>query len=102
MKTIATISTPVGKGAIAVVRMSGDKALEIVSTLRRAGYRTDYPFKDASFGKQFKQADSLGAKFAVVVGEDEVSKGCAKAKRLSTGEETFVEFGDLVDFLAQS
>ena len=79
-----------------------DKALEIVSTLRRAGYRTDYPFKDASFGKQFKQADALGAKFAVVVGEDEVSKGCAKVKRLSTGEETFVEFGDLVDFLAQS
>lgn len=33
MKTIATISTPVGKGAIAVVRMSGDKALEIASRI---------------------------------------------------------------------
>ena len=33
MKTIATISTPVGRGAIAIVRMSGDKALEIASSI---------------------------------------------------------------------
>lgn len=33
MNTIATISTPVGKGAIAIVRMSGDKALEIASSI---------------------------------------------------------------------
>lgn len=29
MKTIASISTPIGKGGIAIVRMSGEKALEI-------------------------------------------------------------------------
>ena len=33
MKTIATISTPVGRGAIAIVRMSGDKSLEIASKI---------------------------------------------------------------------
>ena len=33
MKTIATISTPIGRGAIAIVRMSGDKALEIASSI---------------------------------------------------------------------
>ena len=33
MKTIATISTPVGRGAIAIVRMSGDKALEIATRI---------------------------------------------------------------------
>lgn len=33
MNTIATISTPVGKGAIAIVRMSGDKALSIASEI---------------------------------------------------------------------
>ena len=31
MKTIVAISTPLGKGAIAIVRMSGDKALEIAT-----------------------------------------------------------------------
>ena len=33
MKTIATISTPLGSGAIGIVRMSGDKALEIASSI---------------------------------------------------------------------
>ena len=33
MKTIATISTPIGKGAIAIVRMSGDNALSIALSL---------------------------------------------------------------------
>ncbi|MDE6189679.1 MAG: tRNA uridine-5-carboxymethylaminomethyl(34) synthesis GTPase MnmE [Clostridia bacterium] len=33
MKTIATISTPIGRGAIAIIRMSGDKALEIAARI---------------------------------------------------------------------
>lgn len=33
MKTIATISTPVGSGAIGIIRMSGDEALDIASKI---------------------------------------------------------------------
>ncbi len=33
MKTIATISTPIGRGAISIIRMSGDRALEIASSI---------------------------------------------------------------------
>ena len=33
MKTVATVSTPIGRGAIAIIRMSGDKALEIASRI---------------------------------------------------------------------
>lgn len=33
MRTIATISTPIGRGAIAIVRMSGDNALAIASRI---------------------------------------------------------------------
>ena len=36
MKTIASISTPLGKGAVAIVRMSGDKALELALNLFHA------------------------------------------------------------------
>ena len=74
-------------------------ALKVVRALRAAGIRTDYPFKTSGFGKQFKQADAVGAKFAVVVGEDEVKKGMVKAKNLKTAEESEVEIGGLVDFL---
>ncbi len=71
-------------------------ALSIVRTLRSAGIRTDYPFKCAGFGKQFKQADALGAEYAVIVGEDEVAKGVVKVKNLKTAEEREVAISEIV------
>ena len=63
-------------------------ALEVVKNLREAGKRVDYPLKSAGFGKQFKQADAVGAKYAVIVGEDEVAQGIVKIKNLATAKET--------------
>ncbi|MBE6413601.1 MAG: histidine--tRNA ligase [Verrucomicrobiaceae bacterium] len=71
-------------------------ALSVVRILRSAGIRTDYPFKSAGFGKQFKQADALGAKYAVIVGEDEVAKGVVKIKNLKTAEEREVAISEIV------
>lgn len=71
-------------------------ALSVVRTLRSAGVRTDYPFKSAGFGKQFKQADALGTKYAVIVGEDEVAKGVVKIKNLKTAEEREVAISEIV------
>ena len=75
-------------------------ALTVVHTLRSAGIRTDYPFKSAGFGKQFKQADALKAKFAVVVGEDEVAKGVVKIKNLKTAEEREVAVSEIVSVIS--
>ena len=72
------------------------KALEVVRNLREAGKRVDYPLKSSGFGKQFKQADAVGAKFAVVVGEDEVAQGVVKVKNLSTAEEKIVPITEIV------
>lgn len=74
-------------------------AMKIVAILRRAGLKTDYSFRDQGFGKQFKQADSLGAEFAVIVGDDEVAKNCAKVKNLKTAQETSVPVPEIADFL---
>lgn len=75
------------------------KALEVVTSLRRAGLKTDFSFKDTSFGKQFKQADVLGATFAVILGTDELSKNCAKIKNLSSGEECEVSILEVVSYI---
>src|SRR5215469_1353252 len=40
--TIAAISTPVGEGAIAVVRLSGPKALSILSSIFRGSIAPEY------------------------------------------------------------
>lgn len=71
------------------------KALEVVFGLRRAGVKVDYPFKLAAFGKQFKAADASGARFALVFGQDEVQRGVAKLKDLSSGRESEFKFSEL-------
>jgi histidyl-tRNA synthetase len=72
------------------------KALELATSLRRSGVKVDYPLKSQSFGKQFKQADAVGAKKAIILGEDELSAGIVKVKDLKSGEETQCAFFDIL------
>lgn len=70
-------------------------ALGLVSQLRAVGIKADYPLKASAFGKQFKQADAVGAGKVVIIGDDEAAKGCAKIKDLKSGEESEVPFAQL-------
>jgi histidyl-tRNA synthetase len=45
-------------------------ALGLVQALRDAGFRTDFALDAAKVGKQFQAAEQLGARFAVVVGQE--------------------------------
>jgi histidyl-tRNA synthetase len=64
-----------------------DAALGDAALLRSMGYRVDYPFKDQGFGKQFKEANQKGARFALIYGTDEIEKGVVKIRDFSTGAE---------------
>ncbi len=44
-----------------------------------------------------KYADKLGAKFNLVIGDNEVESGCAKLKNMSTGEETEIQLETFVN-----
>ncbi len=72
------------------------KALAIISALRRSGVKTDYPLKQASFGKQFKQADAVGAAKAYILGDDELAQGIVKIKDLKSGETSAVALSSLL------
>jgi histidyl-tRNA synthetase len=52
-----------------------------------------------SFGKQMKAADKAGARYAVIIGDDELAKGVAKLKCLNSGDELEVPLGSLVEHL---
>ncbi len=78
----------------------GDKAtlktLEIAKDMRAEGFSVLYDLNQRSVRAQMKYADKLGAKFNVVIGDDEVEKGIATLKNMQSGEtseialETFV------------
>ena len=59
-------------------------ALEIAQKLRAEGHIVEIA-KQTNIGKAMKFADKRGAKFAVIYGEDEASKGIAQLKDLKTG-----------------
>jgi histidyl-tRNA synthetase len=62
-------------------------ALADIRLLRAAGFRVEYPLKDAGFGKQFKQADQNRARLAIIYGGDELARGAVKMKLLADASE---------------
>ena len=64
-----------------------DAALGDAALLRSMGYCVDYPLKNQGFGKQFKEANQKGARFALIYGTDELAKGVVKIRDFSTGAE---------------
>jgi histidyl-tRNA synthetase len=69
----------------------------LAKALREAGIAAEVSFRRANPGNQLKRADALGARFAVVLGELELSTGRAKLKELRTGEQHEVDLARLPD-----
>ncbi len=68
----------------------------IIANLRRGGIATDMAYR-GNMKKRMKKANDAGARFAVILGEDELANGKAAVKDLSTGEQRDVALGDIVD-----
>lgn len=64
------------------------KAVEIAKDMREEGFTCLYDVNGRGLRAQMKYADKLGAKYTVVLGEDEVQSGIAKLKNMESGEET--------------
>jgi histidyl-tRNA synthetase len=58
-----------------------------INILRAAGFRVDYPMKEAAFGKQFKAAAESGARLALIYGGDEIAKGVVKFRDMNDRSE---------------
>ncbi|MGJ8649920.1 MAG: histidine--tRNA ligase [Opitutaceae bacterium] len=64
-----------------------DAAMGDAALIRRMGYTIDYPLKDQGFGKQFKEANQKGARFALIYGSEEIEQGVVKVRDFSSGVE---------------
>ncbi len=71
------------------------EALRRAAELRRAGIACELDPRGGKMKAQFRQAERVGARYAVVLGGNEVRSGQAKLKDMRTREETPVALGDL-------
>jgi histidyl-tRNA synthetase len=80
---------------IAVTESEAAIQKEVARRLRSAGRRVMYSFVTGSVGKQFKDADARGARYAVVLGPSEVAEGVAVVREMASGQEERVRLEDL-------
>ena len=72
-------------------------SLVLANQLRQAGIKVTCQLQPDKLGKQFKYADRIGARIAVVVGPDEAANQQASLKDLKTGDQQTVAQKDLAD-----
>lgn len=73
-------------------------AFKTVMELRRAGAKVEYEYEyeTKSMKSQMKKANKAQAKFTIIFGEDEVSRGCVTLKDMSNSEQKEVAIADIV------
>ncbi len=68
----------------------------LVSDLRRAGVSADAAYEDRPMKAQLKMADKGDARFAAIIGADELAAGTVSLRRLTDGVQETVALADVV------
>ena len=87
--TVAVI--PIGDAAEAV-------AIGILQSLRRAGVRAEMAYR-GNVKRRMERANRLGARAAVILGDDDIAKGVAQVKDLAAGTQEAVPFDQIASRL---
>ena len=74
-------------------------AVRVARALRDAGLTVELPHEEMKFKKSLSLAARLGGRFAVIIGENEVSAGTCTVKRLADGTQQTVSEKDLAAHL---
>lgn len=91
------------KGTDAFIVALGESAqapaFRLLTQLRRAGLTASMDYVGRSMKAQMKQANKAGARFALILGEDEVKANCVQLKDMAKSEQTQVAFDNIIDKL---
>src|ERR1700723_1468658 len=74
-------------------------AVNIAGKLRAAGLSVELPPEEMKFKKSLGLADKLGARYALIIGEDELASGTYTLKRLADAEQQKLNESDLLEYL---
>ncbi|BBK36237.1 histidine--tRNA ligase [Allostella sp. ATCC 35155] len=98
---VADVPSPARPVAIVPVGAEAElHALRLTQELRRSGFPADLGYS-GNLGRRLKRADRIGARVAVILGEDELARGAAMVRDLDTGDQSEVALEALQDRLAQ-
>jgi histidyl-tRNA synthetase len=84
-KAVAVV--PIGEAAEAA-------AFGILQTLRRTGIRAEMAYR-GNLRRRMERANRIGARAAVIIGDDDIARGVAQVKDLATGEQEAVTLAEI-------
>ena len=98
-----TSKTPAPPRRDVYIAWMGEKvyptAIRAAKSLRAAGFTVELPPVGQKFGKALGQADKLGARYALILGDNEVGSGEWTLKTLTDGTQQKLTEPQLLDFL---
>ncbi|HKM89584.1 MAG TPA: histidine--tRNA ligase [Candidatus Acidoferrales bacterium] len=77
-------------------------AVRVARTLRDAGFSVEMPHEEMKFKKSLGLAGRLGARFAVILGDNEVAAGTCTVKRMADGTQQTIAERELAGHLRTS
>jgi histidyl-tRNA synthetase len=80
-------------------QLSYPAAVEITRKLRDAGLAVELPPEEMKFKKSLGLADKLGARYALILGEDEVASRTYTLKRLADADQKKLTEAELLEYL---
>ncbi|MBZ5702942.1 MAG: histidine--tRNA ligase [Acidobacteriia bacterium] len=94
---------PAAHGRDVYIAWMGEKtyptAVRAARALRGAGFAVELPAVEQKFGKALGHADKLGARYALILGEDEVASGQWTLKTLADGTQAKFTEAELLQYL---
>ncbi len=94
------ISVPQDKRLQVYIITMGDaarqKGIEVLRNLRDMGISSDMDYQGKNLNSQLKSADRLKAKFAVIIGDDELKNGLAIIKSMDEKTQEKIKFDEVI------
>jgi histidyl-tRNA synthetase len=70
-------------------------AFQVICQLRRNGFSADMDFMDRGIKGQMKQANKYPARYAIIIGEEEVEKEQVMLKNMKSGEQVLIAVNEI-------
>ncbi len=86
---------------VAVGEAAETIAFELLTKIRRGGMTASMDFAKRSIKAQMKQAGKSNAKFALIIGEDEVTNNTVTVKNLANSEQQTLAVDEVVNFISK-
>jgi len=80
---------------------AGEKAFELIDTLRLKGIRVERDYENSSLKSQLRKADRAGVKYTIIIGEDEINKGRAILRDMPASQQEEIEILRIEEIVSQ-